>query len=63
MENKENKKAWFVKTQDEHTAKELMDFGFKLADNSNGTWTFINSPDKPLTFDDKKIIYSNKLVF
>ena len=59
----ENKKAWFVKTKDEFSASELLAFGFKLVDTNNGTWTFINDPDKPFTFDDKKIIYSNKLHF
>lgn len=61
MENKN--KSWFVKTQDKNVASELLAFGFVLADESNGTWTFINSPEKPLTFDNKKIIYSNTLVF
>lgn len=63
MENKEKKKAWFVKTQDEHVAKELMDFGFVLVDESNGTWTFANLQDSPMTFDDKKVTYSNMLCF
>ena len=33
----ENKKAWFVKTQDEYTAKELKAYGFELVDDANGT--------------------------
>ena len=61
MENKN--KSWFVKTQDKNVADELLAFGFKLVDTTNGTWTFINSQDKPLTFDDKKLMYSNTLVF
>lgn len=59
----ENKKAWFVKTQDEYTAKELMDYGFKLVDSENGTWTFVNDPSRPMAFDNKKVTYSNMLCF
>lgn len=59
----ENKKAWFVKTQDEYTAKELKAYGFELVDDVNGTWTFVNNPDRPFNFDDKKITYSNMLHF
>ena len=55
--------AWFAKTQDEHVMKELVDAGFQLVDYTNGIWTFMNKPDIPLTFDDKKIVYSNKLCF
>ena len=60
---KDKNKSWFVKTQDENTAKALMDFGFELVDCANGTWTFINNPDYPLMFDNKKVTYSNKLIF
>lgn len=63
MGNKEKNKTLFVKTQDEHTAKELMNFGLELVDNANGTWTFINSSERLLTFDDKKVTYSNMLHF
>lgn len=61
MENKN--KSWFAKTQDEYIAKELMEAGYKLIDCTNGTWTFINKPDGLLTFDAKKIVYSDKLCF
>ena len=55
--------AWFCKTQDEYVMKELIEAGFQLVDYTNGTWTFMNKPDIPLTFDDKKIAYSDKLCF
>ena len=54
-------KSWFAKTQDEHIAKELMEHGFELVDCTNGTWTFINNSDSPLTFDNNKVTYSNML--
>ena len=59
MENKN--KSWFVKTQDENTAKALMAAGFDLVDYTNDTWTFLNDSERPLTFDNKKVAYSNML--
>lgn len=61
MENKNN--AWFIKTQDFDTAEDLKKAGFKLVDYTNVTWTFLNNLDCPLTFDNNKITYSNKLCF
>ena len=59
----EKKKAWFVKTKDLDTAEGLKKSGFELVDYVNGTWTFINNPERSLTFENKKITYSNKLCF
>lgn len=58
-------KAMFIKTQDLATAEGLKYAHFELVDydESTGTWTFVNNPDAPLTFDDKKIAYSNMLTF
>lgn len=62
--NKENKnKAMFIKTQDLNTSDNLKKIGFKLVDYTNGTWTFMNNPDCPLTFDNNKVVYSNMLCF
>ena len=59
---KENvNKAMFVKTQDLKTSEGLHAAGFELVDYSDGTWTFINNPNCPLTFDNNKIAYSNML--
>lgn len=58
-----NNKAMFIKTQDEKTCAELKKSGFKFVDYTNGTWTFMNNPDCPLTFDNNKIAYSNMLTF
>lgn len=53
--------AMFVKTQDLVTAEGLKKAGFELVDYTDGTWTFINNPNCPLTFDNNKIAYSNML--
>ena len=64
MNNKNNKnQAMFIKTQDLTTAEGLKKAGFKLIDYTNETWTFMNNPDCPLTFDNNKIAYSNMLCF
>lgn len=52
----------FIKTTDEHTANALMNIGFQIINESNGVWTFINSPK--IVFDDQEvqnIAYSNVL--
>lgn len=54
-------KAMFVKTQDLITAEGLTKAGFELVDYADGTWTFINNPNCPLTFDNNKLAYSNML--
>lgn len=60
---KKDNKAMFIKTQDLNTADELKKIGFKLIDYTNETWTFMNNPDCPLTFDNNKVVYSNMLCF
>lgn len=55
--------AMFIKTQDEDTACNMKKAGFELVDDTNGTWTFMNNPDCPLTFDSNKVVYSNILCF
>ena len=64
MKNSNNKKqAMFIKTQDVTTANSLKNNGFELVDYTDDTWTFVNNPDCPLTFDNNKIVYSNMLCF
>ena len=64
MENKNNKKqALFIKTKDLNTSELLKNEGFELVDYANGTWTFMNNSNRPLTFDNNKIAYSNTLCF
>lgn len=61
--NSNNTKAMFIKTQDLESCENLKASGFKLVDYTDGTWTFVNNPDCPLTFDNNKIAYSNMLCF
>ena len=56
-------KTLFIKTKDKETSDTLQAEGFQLVDYVDGVWTFINNPDLPLTFDNKKVAYSNKLCF
>lgn len=63
MENKEKNKTLFVKTKDKETSEILQSEGFKLVDYTDGTWTFINNQECPLSFDNNKIAYSNMLCF
>lgn len=56
-----NNKSLFIKTKDKETSEMLQAEGFQLIDYSNGAWTFANNPDVPLTFDNKKVAYSNML--
>ena len=56
-------KTLFIKTKDKETSETLQSEGFQLVDYANGTWTFINNPDRPLVFDNKKVAYSNMLHF
>lgn len=60
--NKKNKnQAKFIKTQDLDTAESMKKAGFELVGYSDETWTFINNPNCPLTFDNDKVAYSNML--
>lgn len=62
MKNKnDNTKAMFIKTKDLETSENLKRDGFKLVDYTNGTWTFVNNSNCPLTFDNNKVAYSNML--
>lgn len=60
---KKNNHAMFVKTQHLKTAEGLKKAGFELLDYQDGTWTFMNNPDCPLTFEDSNYTYSNVLCF
>lgn len=61
MDMNSKNKANFIKTQDCETAEDLKRAGFELIDCTDGTWTFINNPNCPLTFDNNKFTYSNML--
>lgn len=55
-------KKLFIKTQDEDTAKQLQVY-LELLSFDGKTWTFANDKNKSMNFDNKKIIYSDKLCF
>jgi hypothetical protein len=59
MKNKN--KALFIKTKDFETSETLKNEGFELVDYTDGTWTFVNNAERPLTFDNNKVAYSNML--
>ena len=59
----DNKKTMFIKTKDFETSEKLKSEGFKLVDYTNGIWTFVNDINRPLTFDNNKVVYSDMLCF
>ena len=59
----DNNKMMFVKTKDFETSEMLKTEGFKLVDYTNGIWTFVNDINRPLTFDNNKVVYSDMLCF
>lgn len=61
MKNKNNTKAMFIKTKDFEISEDLKQNGFDLVDYTDGIWTFVNDPKRPLTFDNNKVAYSNML--
>ena len=64
MKNKDDKtKAMFIKTKDLETSENLKKDGFDLVDYTNGVWTFVNDLNRPLTFENNKVTYSDMLCF
>lgn len=55
-----NKK--FIRTTDRETIENLKRLGFQLVSESNGVFTFINDTNKPITFDNKKLAYTNNII-
>ena len=58
-----NNKAMFIKTKDKDTSEILKEEGFHLVDYTSGVWTFLYEENRPMTFDNNKIAYSNMLCF
>ena len=54
-------KTNFVLTSDEETKNKLQSLGFTLIGKDGNLWRFIND-GKQVFSDDKKIIYTNKLM-
>ena len=64
MKNRNDKtKAMFIKTKDLETSENLKRDGFDLVDYTNGVWTFVNDLNRPLTFENNKVTYSDMLCF
>ena len=51
----------FIKTSDETVIKQLESAGFQVIEKTNNYTTFLNPDGKKLDFDDKKVVYTNKL--
>jgi len=57
----DNKK--FIRATDKETIELLKKLGFQLISESNGVATFINDTSKPITFNGKKMAYTNNITF
>ena len=57
----ENKK--FIRCSDKDTIEKLKKLGFKLISESEGIATFVNDTTKPITFEQKKMAYTNTITF
>ena len=57
----ENKK--FIHCTDESTIEQLKKLGFQLVSESNGVAIFVNDVTKPITFEKKKLAYTNNIMF
>ena len=57
----ENKK--FIRCTDEYTIEQLKKLGFQLISEVNGIATFINDVTKPITFEKKKMAYTDNITF
>ena len=56
-----NKK--FIRCSDRETIENLKKLGFQLVSESNGIAAFINDTNKSITFDNKKLAYTNNITF
>lgn len=56
-------KQFFIKTTHRETFEKLKDEGFTLISFDGTVWTFLNDKSKRMSFDNKEIIYSDKLCF
>lgn len=54
-----NPNTKFIKTTDSETRDTLLKLGFKLIENDNSSWTFLNS--EKLVFSDNKVVYTDIL--
>lgn len=52
----------FIRCTDPETIEKLKQMNFVLVSESNGIATFINDVTKPITFDKKKMAYTNNVL-
>lgn len=51
----------FIRTTDEKVKDELISKGYQLVSSDNNSWTFINDTSKPMSFDNKKVTFTDIL--
>ena len=56
-------KQFFIKTTHAETAEKLKEENFTLVSFDGTIWTFLNDKGKSMNFNNKEIIYSDKLCF
>ena len=56
-------KQFFIKTTHAETYEKLLSEGFVLVSFDGTAWTFLNDKSKTMSFDNKEIIFSDKLCF
>jgi hypothetical protein len=54
-------KVNFIKVSDAETIEKMKSEGFQIIEETNGVVTFLNDTSKKVDFDDKKVVYTNKL--
>lgn len=52
----------FIRCTDPETIEKLKKLNFQLVSESNGVATFVNDIKKPITFDKKKMAYTNNVL-
>lgn len=53
----------FIRCTDKETIEQLKKLGFQLVSEVNGIATFVNDTSKPITFNNKKMAYTNNITF
>lgn len=51
----------FIKCTDKETTEKLIKLGFRVINKSGNVTTFLNDASKPVTFDEKKVVFTNKV--
>lgn len=54
-------KVNFIKVSDAETIEKMKSEGFQIIEETSGVVTFLNDTSKKVDFDEKKVVYTNKL--